>query len=223
MFCTRCGAELSEQASFCGQCGAPRFRPEVDDPYSEAGLSARGFKLCVSCGSEINKDARICDRCDTHQPTIETSAPAPLPPIAQQDFSDIEVTTEPRRIATVPRRMAAFALDFIIIFLILMPFAFVVSENALLILSLLITICYPLVAEALFSQTIGKRLVGIRVVTDDFSDITWKKSAGRNLLRIVDQLPFLYILGMIMMAVSDKNQRLGDLAARTVVIYDESR
>jgi len=39
-----------------------------------------------------------------------------------------------------------------------------------------------------------------------------------NILRIIDALPFLYIIGLIFMSRSDKKQRLGDKIARTVVI-----
>jgi len=42
----------------------------------------------------------------------------------------------------------------------------------------------------------------------------------RNILRIIDILPFIYIIGMILIARSDKKQRLGDRAAHTIVIKE---
>jgi uncharacterized RDD family membrane protein YckC len=40
----------------------------------------------------------------------------------------------------------------------------------------------------------------------------------RNVLRIVDFLPVLYLVGLVTVAVSQRNQRLGDLAAGTLVV-----
>jgi len=53
---------------------------------------------------------------------------------------------------------------------------------------------------------------------DDGSPIGWSESIIRNLLRIVDALPTLYLLGAILVLVTDDEQRLGDIAANTVVV-----
>jgi hypothetical protein len=44
----------------------------------------------------------------------------------------------------------------------------------------------------------------------------------RNLLRVVDQLPGVYAIGIVTMLVSARNQRLGDLAAGTVVVHEKA-
>jgi uncharacterized RDD family membrane protein YckC len=77
---------------------------------------------------------------------------------------------------------------------------------------------YPIVTEAFIGATLGKLLFGLIVVMDDGRPIGLRASAVRNLLRIVDFLPFLYIAGLAFMASSDKRQRLGDRVARTLVI-----
>lgn len=68
-------------------------------------------------------------------------------------------------------------------------------------------------------QTPGKKRYGLRVVNDNFTPVTWGNSCIRNLLRSADFLPFCYIFGLISMAVSGKFQRLGDMAAGTLVVY----
>lgn len=77
---------------------------------------------------------------------------------------------------------------------------------------------YFIVMEWLFGYTIGKKLVSIRVVDESGGQIDMGKSAVRNFLRIVDVLPSLYILGIVLIAVSDDEQRLGDMAASTYVV-----
>lgn len=67
--------------------------------------------------------------------------------------------------------------------------------------------------------TPGKRAAGIRVVKADGSPLTFSDVAIRNLIRVVDFMPSGYLIGMVSIAVSRKNQRLGDLAAGTVVVH----
>ena len=70
-------------------------------------------------------------------------------------------------------------------------------------------------------QTLGKRLLRIRVVRSDGSPVTVFASAVRNLLRIVDFLPVCYPVGLITMLVDKRHRRLGDLLAGTVLVRDE--
>jgi uncharacterized RDD family membrane protein YckC len=58
----------------------------------------------------------------------------------------------------------------------------------------------------------------IVVVTEDGGAIDYKPAAIRTVLRIVDALPFLYVLGLVLIVVTDRNQRLGDIVADTVVV-----
>lgn len=67
--------------------------------------------------------------------------------------------------------------------------------------------------------TVGKKLFGIKVVKEDGSECDLGSSFVRNLLRIVDGL-FYYLVGFIVMAASDKRQRIGDRLAGTVVVRD---
>jgi uncharacterized RDD family membrane protein YckC len=79
---------------------------------------------------------------------------------------------------------------------------------------------YDITFEVLASgRTPGKRLNGLRVVRTDGSPVTFLTSAVRNLLRIVD-IVGLYAVGIISILVTSKNQRLGDLAAGTLVVRE---
>lgn len=71
--------------------------------------------------------------------------------------------------------------------------------------------------EARSGQTVGKRLAGIAVVTVDGGAIDLRASVVRNVLRIVDWVVF-YALGAVLIVLSDRNQRLGDRVASTVVV-----
>ena len=70
-------------------------------------------------------------------------------------------------------------------------------------------------------QTPGKRLLSIRVVSDDGSPVGVLQSSVRNLCRIVDFLPFFYGAGLLAMLLSRENRRLGDLLAGTLLIREE--
>ena len=67
-------------------------------------------------------------------------------------------------------------------------------------------------------QSIGKRVLGLRVIKEGGYPIGFADAAIRNLVRIVDFLPFFYGVGLICMLVNKNWQRLGDLAAGTLVI-----
>ena len=69
-------------------------------------------------------------------------------------------------------------------------------------------------------QTPGKKSAGIRVVRSLGRPIDFSSSAIRNVLRVVDGLPFLYIPGTIAILVTKRNQRIGDLAAGTLVVRE---
>lgn len=81
---------------------------------------------------------------------------------------------------------------------------------------------YPVVFEAgKRGATPGKRALGLRVVQATGSPITFGQAVVRNFLRFIDGMPlFTYAFGVTSCLASKRFQRLGDLAAGTVVIYD---
>jgi uncharacterized RDD family membrane protein YckC len=80
-----------------------------------------------------------------------------------------------------------------------------------------IAIAYYIIMEATQGATVGKMVLGLRVVRVDGAPISWNESVIRNLLRIVDGL-FFYIVGAILVWNSPTRQRLGDRVAKTVVV-----
>lgn len=81
---------------------------------------------------------------------------------------------------------------------------------------------YPVLFEVYArGQTPGKKAMQLTVVNDDLTPINWSPSIVRNLLRAADFCPFAYFLGLICMTLSRHFQRLGDLAAGTLVIHQE--
>ena len=80
---------------------------------------------------------------------------------------------------------------------------------------------YPMAFElAAGGRTPGKRWSSLRVICDDGSPITFRASALRNVLRLVDIQPGMYLAGAIAIFVTRNNQRLGDLAAGTLVVRE---
>jgi uncharacterized RDD family membrane protein YckC len=69
-------------------------------------------------------------------------------------------------------------------------------------------------------QTLGKRLLRLRVVDERGLRLTFAQVVLRNLLRFVDVLPMAYLVGGITALLARRGQRLGDLAAGTLVIWE---
>lgn len=70
-------------------------------------------------------------------------------------------------------------------------------------------------------QTPGKRVLGIRVIQERGTRVSFFHSAVRNIVRIADSLPAFYVLGFAVMMGHPKQRRLGDWAAGTLVVHVE--
>lgn len=128
-----------------------------------------------------------------------------------------------RNYASLWERGVAVFLDTILILLFLYlltvfkPFEDPNLVLPYLILVYLVPLAYFITCEGVYGQTIGKKIMKIKVVGDR-KKVGLKKSLIRNVLRVVDILPFFYIIGVISIIYTSRNQRLGDLTARTFVI-----
>jgi uncharacterized RDD family membrane protein YckC len=69
-------------------------------------------------------------------------------------------------------------------------------------------------------QTVGKRVLRLRVVDARGMRLTLAQCVMRNLLRFIDALPFAYAVGGVAALISARGQRLGDLAAGTIVVHE---
>ncbi len=96
-----------------------------------------------------------------------------------------------------------------------------ITSGLSLVIWFLIDWFYPVFFEGgKWGATPGKRAVGLRVVQANGSPITIGQAVVRNFLRFVDMQPlFTYGLGMGALLGTKRFQRLGDLAAGTVVVY----
>lgn len=84
-----------------------------------------------------------------------------------------------------------------------------------------VTVLYDVLFETLASgRTPGKRLSGMRVVVQGGHPVTLLPSAVRNVLRLIDGPATGYAAGTIAILASKRNQRLGDMAAGTLVVRD---
>ncbi|MEX2542368.1 MAG: RDD family protein [Trueperaceae bacterium] len=84
-------------------------------------------------------------------------------------------------------------------------------------LSFLIWFVYYAAMEATLGASLGKFLLGLRVVKEDGAPIGWPAAIVRNVLRVVDGFLF-YLVAALLVWGSHKRQRLGDRVAGTVVI-----
>ncbi|NPV01213.1 MAG: RDD family protein [Brevinematales bacterium] len=164
-----------------------------------------------------------------------------------QDLSQSYQTSEKIRVdfevAGVFLRYAAFAVDMVLQFLItaglFIVLAFVLLggtcaqlENDsfvvpamivfLIILAVLVT-SYHLIFELLWKgQTPGKKLLHIRVVQDNGGSASALSLVLRNIFRLVDFLPVVYLAGGICALVNKDRKRLGDLVAGTIVVREKA-
>ena len=81
----------------------------------------------------------------------------------------------------------------------------------------LIAFAYFVVMEKTQGATLGKKLMGLKVVRENGEPMDWGASVIRNILRLIDGFAF-YLVGAIVVWVSKKKQRLGDMAAKTLVV-----
>lgn len=93
----------------------------------------------------------------------------------------------------------------------------------LIIVSFLIFAGYFVFFEWLWNgQSPGKRWLKLRVIREDGRPITLWEALARNLIRFFDIFPGLYSIGLITVFMSNRDQRLGDLFAGTVVIRERT-
>ncbi|MEW6710732.1 MAG: RDD family protein [Candidatus Riflebacteria bacterium] len=71
-------------------------------------------------------------------------------------------------------------------------------------------------------RTPGKKAFGIRVVMANGQDVRFFSSLLRNVLKLADFLPSLFLAAFFSMAVTERHQRIGDLLADTVVIREQN-
>jgi uncharacterized RDD family membrane protein YckC len=159
-------------------------------------------------------------------------------------LEDRHVTATPEGVslnivlAGLGSRCAAYAIDFLIQLVLYLVFALVLgyliggggetsrllADGALALFFFLDFFGYFVLFEMLWSgRSIGKRANGLRVVRIDGSAPGFWSSTLRNVLRLIDMIPFpVYLVGSVLVLSTTRNQRLGDLAGGTLVIRNRT-
>ncbi|MEM0897096.1 MAG: RDD family protein [Verrucomicrobiota bacterium] len=146
------------------------------------------------------------------------------------------------RVAGLPVRMLAFAIDYMVCgvimtgaVIILVVLGFGVGSEGVIGLYLLVWFLVRWFYNVPFEvgrkgATLGKRAMKIRVLRQSGAPVSIGQSVIRNLLRFVDEMPVFitpfahvptYLFGAGSMILTKRFQRLGDLAAGTIVVYTE--
>jgi uncharacterized RDD family membrane protein YckC len=199
----------------------------MECPFCESQVSPYS-KQCKSCGKAIPPGQHLLEESGVIEPVLPAAlaAPAAAPPGRSQGRF---------RFARLGDRLIAFVLDTLFLFgpiAILDAWVFMRwgsvegSELQLTTASLLIALLlnatllflYAWLLEAACGATIGKALVGIRVV-GTARPCSFSACAVRNALRVVDGLGF-YLVGTVVAACSVVRQRVGDVYAKTAVIEE---
>jgi uncharacterized RDD family membrane protein YckC len=126
----------------------------------------------------------------------------------------------------VGRRAVAILIDSVLLFVVAYLIALATGgttqegfhiQGAPAFLWFAIALAYYIVMEATSGATLGKKAMGIKVVKEGGEPLDWQASIVRNLMRIVDGFCF-YLVAAITVWVSKRKQRLGDMAAHTLVV-----
>lgn len=203
MYCRVCGSEVHPNAEICVSCGC---RPLAGDTY------------CQECGTETRQKQEYCIECGTNLPNIKAREDEPY--------------------AGFWLRVAAYLIDSVIIgaaamiiltFFMFISFLFIgfLSEIAVLLGLLFYFGIYIIIAAMAISYwifmnaskwqgTIGKIVVGIKVVDMEGNRLTYGKSGLRYLTYIVSGLTLG--VGFILAAFTDKKQALHDMLVDTLVV-----
>jgi len=185
----------------------------AERPGTASGSSPAG-SLCPSCGRFASPDAKFCGYCR----------------YSFQGTPDIYEAS-----AATGQRLIAGLIDGILMVVLftVMALAFADVEqgasndqtvrvglwNEQFLLYLVILYGYYVALETLFGATVGKLILGLRVIKVSGAPYGLGAALLRNLLRFVDSFPFgLYVVGLVFISATEKKQRLGDIVAGTTVV-----
>lgn len=152
--------------------------------------------------------------------------------VDQDEHKEITVetlSTPPIKIAPAPilRRIAAMIIDSLVLAILWQSLSiasgqgyeqFMRLPNYVSLSTLaLIAFAYYFLLEGLLNASLGKSLFKLTVLEETGDPCSLEASFKRNLLRFIDWLPFLYLVGGVSVMISANRQRIGDRFARTIV------
>ena len=180
---------------------------------------------CSKCGTQNPEDADFCTKCSNSLKSI------PQPKTEKITVTSRGVLGTEKEV--ILHRIVAVIIDYIVMgflsFFILgasiapaiaikSPGAFIGGLFMSIILIMVIWIFYGIIMETWKGQTVGKMVMGIIVVKENGEPCDFFAAFLRKVFRIIDSLPTLYLIGFIVIALTEKKQRLGDRLAGTVVV-----
>lgn len=138
------------------------------------------------------------------------------------------------KLADPLRRMLALALDAAVVVAVMWCVGMALSALGVVfgglaaalytVAGFIVSVGYGIALEWwLRGQTLGKRLLRLRVVDAHGLRLQFGQVLVRNLMRPVDQLPACYLVGAVAALLTRHGQRLGDLAANTIVVHEPKR
>lgn len=88
--------------------------------------------------------------------------------------------------------------------------------------AMLYVLYHPVLEVLMRGRTPGKRMAGVRIVKRDGGVPGVGPLLVRNLFRLIDSLPFLYLVGLVATMLTKQCVRVGDIAAGTLLVYDDT-
>jgi uncharacterized RDD family membrane protein YckC len=135
-------------------------------------------------------------------------------------------------LAEIPARAAAWAIDVLVMGALIMVVARIAESlviapyfgGALAIVATFLVHWWYFALSEWWSggRTVGKRVLGLRVIDRSGLRVGLVQAVVRNLVRAIDFLPGLYLVGGLSALVNPLGRRLGDLAAGTVVVRERT-
>jgi uncharacterized RDD family membrane protein YckC len=187
---------------------------------------------CPYCGVKNDRGEAECFICGKKLPAVDQEAPSargsrrPGSSMAQSGGAvPMPARLGDRLIAIILDTMFLGALVLVIASLVSLRWSTVqdlgLSQPMLIALgassAVLMVFLYHWVLEGAFGATMGKAIVGVRVLNQRGGLPGLRSSAVRNVLRLLDAIPF-YLLGFFVAVFSPARRRIGDYAAHTVVL-----
>lgn len=137
-------------------------------------------------------------------------------------------------IAGLSSRLMAFLIDGIIILLLILPIKYMCSLMTLISSDMgyaffifaffILNLGYFIFLEwAMKGQSFGKKVMGLRVISEKGLRPSLYQTIIRNVFRVIDQLPVAYLTGGISSILSSLSKRLGDIVAGTIIIKESKK
>ncbi len=221
MKCSSCAAVIPDDSKFCPACGQrPQAPGEAACPACGAP-AASGQRFCAKCGGQLAQASTPVGS-PVPSPPVQAagpSVPPPVPPAVRPDAG-----TAALQPAGVLLRFLDGLIDAVALYLVAYIFALLVGQTTKDGFNLhglpgliwwLFVAAYYIWFEGKIGATPGKLALGLRVVKTDGTPCDMKAAAIRTVCRIVDHF---FLIGLIIIAASKRNQRLGDRVADTLVI-----